>query len=173
MWWGFFLFIKALCFLQDWKEENDHTGSAGRSAESHERRHQLGLLLPDAVHQSKPETGSHRVPQEGSPQPDVRHREDLHDCRRRRHGATTTTQSEKKALDLNICSLIFLNYVLICMSCEIDIFRLTLFFSHLSNVLELLRVSNKKSTRLVIMKTFIFLYTLAEMVNIKMIMKAA
>ncbi len=70
-------FFVSLC-VQDWKEEDGHSRSAGSSAESQEHWHQPELLLPSAVHQRKLEAGSHRVPQERSSQPAVWHQEDFY-----------------------------------------------------------------------------------------------
>lgn len=73
--------------FQDWKEEDSHSRSAGSSTESQECWHQPGLLLPPAVHQGKPEAGSHRVPQERSSRPAVW-----------RQGDFPTSQREEKVL---------------------------------------------------------------------------
>ena len=65
------LFCHSLPCIQDRKEEDNHSRSAGGSTEQQDHRHQLELLLPAAVHQRKPEARPHRLPQERRSQPAV------------------------------------------------------------------------------------------------------
>lgn len=86
---------------QDREGEDDHPSSDRGFTESQVLQRQPGVLLPPALHQRQPETGAHRVPQQRSSQPAVRHQEGAEaECQLTRQRAESS--GEEETSDVNV-----------------------------------------------------------------------